>query len=46
MSFNQSSYTVNENDGAVQPVIILSHPSSFDARIRVRDLIIRGSARR
>ena len=38
VSFNQSSYTINENDGQVQPVITLSHPSSIDVRMRVREI--------
>ena len=39
VSFNQSTYTINENDGPVQPVITLSNPASFDVRIRVRDVM-------
>ena len=36
VSFN-NSYTINENDGLAQPVIVLSHPSSFDVTLRVKD---------
>ena len=36
VSFNQSSYTVYEND-EVLPVLTLSNPSSFDVTIRIRD---------
>ena len=36
VSFNQSSYTVYEND-EVLPVLTLSNPSSFDVSITIRD---------
>ena len=36
VSFNQSSYTVYENDELL-PVLTLSNPSSFDVTIRIRD---------
>ena len=37
VSFEQSTYTFNENDGLVVPVLVLSNPSSFEVNIRVRD---------
>ena len=37
ISFNESAYTVNENEGQVQPVIVLSNPSSTDVTVRVTD---------
>ena len=37
VSFNQSMYTVIENEGQVQPVIVLSNPSSTDVTIQVTD---------
>ena len=37
MSFSQPTYTVTENDRLVQPVLLLSNPSSFDVRVRIRD---------
>jgi len=37
ISFNQPLYNINENDGILQPVLVLSNPSSFDATVRVRD---------
>jgi len=36
--FNESTYTINENDDKpVQPVLVLSNPSSVDVTIRVLD---------
>ena len=35
MSFNQSTYIVNEDDGLVQIVLVLSHPVSTSATIAV-----------
>ena len=37
VSFSQSTYSVNENDGSAQPVLVLSNPSSTDITVRVRD---------
>ena len=37
MSFNESAYTINENEGPVQPVIVLSNPSSTDVTVQVTD---------
>ena len=35
VSFNQSVYSVNESDGPVQPVLILSSPSSTEVTVMV-----------
>ena len=35
MSFNHSTYIVDEDDGPVQPVLVLSNPSSTDITVRV-----------
>ena len=37
ISFSQSIYSVNENEGSVQPVIVLSNPSSTDVTVQVTD---------
>ena len=37
VTFNQSSYTINENNRIVQPEITLSNPAAFDITIRIRD---------
>ena len=37
VSFNQSMYIVIENEGPVQPVIVLSNPSSTDVTVQVTD---------
>ena len=37
VSFNQSMYTINENEGPVQPVLVLSNPSSTDVTVQVTD---------
>ena len=36
ISFNQSTYSVNEDDGPAQPVLVLSNPSSADITIQVK----------
>ncbi|XP_065909619.1 uncharacterized protein [Dysidea avara] len=36
MSFNQSAYSVDEDDGPAQPVLVLSNPSSTDITVEVR----------
>ena len=36
MSFNQSTYSVDEDDGPAQPVLVLSNPSSTDITVQVR----------
>ena len=36
VSFNQSTYSVNENDGPAQPVLVLSNPSSTEITVQVR----------
>ena len=33
--FVQSTYSVNENDGPVQPVLVLSNPSANDTVVEV-----------
>ena len=35
MDFEQSTYSANEFDGSVQPVIVLSNPISFDITVDV-----------
>ena len=37
MSFNKSAYSVNENEGPVQLVLVLSNPSSTDVTVEVTD---------
>ena len=36
VSFSQSTYSVNEGDGVVQPVLVLSNPSLTDITVQVR----------
>ena len=33
--FNQSMYSVNEDAGSVQPVLVISNPSSTDITVQV-----------
>ena len=33
--FNQSLYNVNEDAGPVQPVLVISNPSSIDITVQV-----------
>ena len=35
MSFNHSTYIIDEDDGSIQPVLVLSNPSSTDITIQV-----------
>ena len=35
--FDQSSYHMNENRGPVQPILVLSNPSSTDITVQVND---------
>ena len=35
MRFDNARYTVNEDDGLVQPVLVLSNPSSFVVSLQV-----------
>ena len=35
VSFSQSTYSVNEDDGPAQPVLVLSNPSSTDITVQV-----------
>ena len=37
VNFSQSTYSVNEDDGVVQPVLVLSNQSSTNITVRVRD---------
>ena len=37
ISFNQSTYSVDEDDGPAQPVLVLSNPSSTDITVQVFD---------
>ena len=37
ITFNQSTYSVNEGDGPAQPVLVLSNPSSTNITVQVRD---------
>ena len=37
VSFNESAYSVNENEGPVQLVLVLSNPSSTDVTVEVTD---------
>ena len=37
LRFNQTVYRVNEDDGVVHPVLVLSNPSSYDVTIQVID---------
>ena len=38
VSFNQSSYIVNEDEGPAQPVLVLSNPSSTDITVVITDM--------
>ena len=35
VSFSQSTYSINENSGPVQPVLVLSSPSTFGITIEI-----------
>ena len=35
VSFSQSSYSVNENDGVVQPVLVLSESSLINITVQI-----------
>ena len=37
VSFNQSTYNVDEYAGPAQPVLVLSNPSSTDITVRITD---------
>ena len=37
LRFNQTAYRINENEGSVQPVLVLSNPSLNDITIQVMD---------
>ena len=36
ISFSQWTYSVDEDDGPAQPVLVLSNPSSTDITVQVR----------
>ena len=38
VSFNQSTYIVNENDGSVQAVLVLSNSVVIDIAVQVRTI--------
>ena len=38
MEFNQSAYSINENNGSVQPVLILSDISLIEFTVQVRSI--------
>ena len=35
--FNQTTYSVDEDGGPVQPVLVLSNPSATEFTVRVRE---------
>ena len=37
LKFSQATYRANENTGSVQPVLVLSNPSSINITIQVKD---------
>ena len=37
LRFNQTVYRVNEDNGIVHPVLVLSNPSSYDVTVQVSD---------
>ena len=37
VSFSQSTYRVGEDDGVIQPQVVLSNPSSTDITLQVTD---------
>ena len=45
INFSQSSYSVNEDDGVVQPELILSNPSSYLFTIQVMSNNITASSK-
>ena len=44
VSFSQSTYSVDEDDGLVQPVLVLSNPSStvITLKVKSKDIIATG----
>ena len=38
ITFNQSAYSVNEDNGPAQPVLVLSNPSSIDITVQVSSI--------
>ena len=37
VGFSQSTYSIYEHDGAIQPVLLLSRPSSTNITVQVQD---------
>ena len=37
VSFNQSTYSVDKDDGPAQPVLVLSNPSSTDITVKIKN---------
>ena len=37
ITINQSTYSVDESNGLVRPVLVLSNPSSTDITVQVKD---------
>ena len=35
VSFSQSTYSISEDAGPIQPVLVLSNPSSFESTVKV-----------
>ena len=42
ITFSETTYSVDEDDGPAQPVLVLSNPSATDFTVRVRE--VEGSA--
>ena len=36
VNFSQSTYSVDEDDGPAQPVLVLSNPSSTDITVQIK----------
>ena len=36
VTFDQSTYSIDEDDGPAQPVLVFSNPSSTDITVQVR----------
>jgi len=37
VSFSKSAYSVGEDDGLIQPVLVLNSPSSIDITVEIKD---------
>ena len=42
LTFDQSTYSIGENDGSIQPVLVFSSPLSTNVSLRI--LVIAGTA--